>query len=119
DGYHWLGESSTFAHPREDEPREIIPYFLVQPADESMGGWYLGVEFSGRIAMSLGRHGEVLEGRAGLNPEPGPFCPRLVPGSNFITPTVFGGQSRGSIDDAGNSLKRWVRAVLSNPATLR
>jgi hypothetical protein len=118
DGYRWLGESSTFAHPREDEPREIIPYFLVQPADESMSGWYLGVEFSGRIALSLQRHGEMLEGRAGLNPEPGPFRTRLMPGESFIAPTVFVGTSRGSIDDAGNSLKAWVRAVLNNPATL-
>jgi len=118
-GYRWLGESSTFAHPPEDQPREIIPYFLVQPADESMSGWYLGVEFSGRIAMSLQRHGDVLEGRAGLNPEPGPFRTRLVPGDSFITPTVFVGTSRGSIDDAGNSLKHWVRAVLNNPPTLR
>ena len=119
DGYRWLGESSTFAHPREDEPREIIPYFLVQPVDESMSGWYLGVEFSGRIALSLQRHGEVLEGRAGLNPEPGPFRTRLVPGESFITPTVFVGTSRGSIDDAGNSLRHWVRAVLNSPSTLR
>jgi hypothetical protein len=117
DGYRWLGESSTFAHPQDDEPREVIPYFLVHPVDENMSGWYLGVEFSGRIALSLHRHGEVLEGRAGL--KPGPYRTRLVPGESLTTPTVLVGTSRGSIDDAGNSLKHWVRAVLNNPRTLR
>ncbi|MGH8121635.1 MAG: glycoside hydrolase family 36 protein, partial [Rudaea sp.] len=119
DGYRWLGESSTFAHPRADEPREIIPYFLVQPADDSASGWYLGVEFSGRIAMSLQRHGDTLQGRAGLNPRPGPFRTRLASGESFVTPTIFLGASRGSIDDAGNALRRWVREVLNDPRRVR
>ena len=119
DGYRWLGESSTFAHPRGDEPREIIPYFLVQPADNAASGWYLGVEFSGRIALSLQRHGDALEGRAGLNPRPGPFRTRLAPGESFATPTIFLGASRGSADDAGNTLRRWVREVLNDPRSVR
>ncbi|HEY8009469.1 MAG TPA: glycoside hydrolase family 36 protein [Rudaea sp.] len=119
DGYRWLGESSTFAHPRGDEPREIIPYFLVKPADNSASGWYLGVEFSGRIALSLQRHGDTLQGRAGLNPQPGPFRTRLAPGESFVTPTIFLGASRGSIDDAGNTLRRWVREVLNDPRSVR
>lgn len=119
DGYRWLGESSTFAHPRGDEPREIIPYFLVQPADDAASGWYLGVEFSGRVAISLQRHGDTLQGRAGLNPQPGPFRTHLAPGESFVAPTIFLGANRGSIDDAGNALRRWVREVLNDPRSVR
>jgi Melibiase len=118
-GYHWLGESSPFAHPRDGEPREIIPYFLVQSGSASAPyGFYLGVEFSGRIAMSLQRDGDAIEGRAGLNPEPGPFRTRLAAGASFVTPPIFMGANHGDIDDAGNTLRRWVREVLGDPRTL-
>jgi hypothetical protein len=119
DGYAWHGESSTFAHPRIGEPREIIPWFLVRHADKTAAGWYAGVEFSGRIAMTLRRAGETLEGTVGLNPDPGPFKTRLLPGETFSTPTAFIGTSNGDIDDTGNTLRRWVRQVLNDPATLR
>jgi hypothetical protein len=116
DGYDWLGESSSYAHPRKDEPREIIPYTLVRtPGDDATDGWYLGVEFSGRIALRMQRHSDVLEGSAGLNPAPGPFETRLQPGGSFVTPTVFLGAIHGSVDDAGNVLRRWVREVLNDP----
>ncbi|WP_158753057.1 alpha-galactosidase [Dyella sp. S184] len=119
EGYHWHGASSTYAHPPAGEPREIIPYFLVRDASSTNRGWYVGVEFSGRIAMELKRHGDVLEGVAGLNPEPGPFRTRLAPGETFSTPTMFVGTSNGDVDDTGNTLRRWVREVLNDPATLR
>jgi len=120
EGYRWRGTSSSYAHPPKGEPREIIPYMLVRsPADTATTGWYLGVEFSGRVAMQLQRRGDMLEGRAGLDPEPGPFRTRLLPGASFTTPTVFLGASRGSVDDAGNVLRRWVRRVLNDPRTLR
>lgn len=118
-GYDWLGTSSTFAHPRAGEPREIIPWFLIRRDAPDAGGWYVGMEFSGRIAMQLNRHGDVLEGVVGLNPEPGPFRTHLAPGETFVTPTVFVGASNGDVDDTGNALRRWVRAVLNDPATLR
>lgn len=118
-GYAWLGESSTFAHPRKGQPREIIPYFLVRAAGGKTGAWYAGVEFSGRIAMDLHRRGDDLAGSIGLNPQPGPFRTRIEPGKRFKAPTVFVGVSDGDIDDTGNTLRRWVRAVLDNPATLR
>ena len=119
EGHPWHGESSTFAHPRDGASREIIPWFLVRRSPPGSGGWYAGVEFSGRIAMQLKRHGNVLEGTVGLNPEPGPFRTHLAPGETFATPTVFVGASNGDIDDTGNSLRRWVREVLNDPATLR
>jgi hypothetical protein len=117
DGYAWRGTSSPFAHPRSDEPREIIPYFLVRSTDAS-AGWYAGVEFSGRVAMTLGRHDDVIEGAAGLNSEPDPFRTHLAPGATFVTPTVFVGANDGDVDNTANALHRWVRAVLNDPATL-
>lgn len=119
DGYEWRGTSSTFAHPRAGQPREIIPYFLVRRTDARTGAWYTGVEFSGRIAMTLQRHGGELAGVVGLDPRPGPFRTRIEAGAAFATPTVFLGASDGDLDDTGNTLRRWVRAVLNDPATLR
>lgn len=119
DGYAWRGTSSTFAHPRAGQPREIIPYFLVRGTDARTGAWYAGVEFSGRIAMTLQRHDGELAGTVGLDPQPGPFRTRIEAGATFVTPTVFLGASDGDLDDTGNTLRRWVRAVLNDPATLR
>ena len=119
EGYRWRGESSSFAHPRKGEPREIVPYFLVRPKEADGIGWYLGVEFSGRVAMSLQRRGDMLEGRAGLNPEPGPFRTALAPGGVFVAPTIFLGAGRGSIDAAGNALKRWIREAINDPRVVR
>ncbi|MET0226258.1 MAG: alpha-galactosidase [Dokdonella sp.] len=122
DGYRWRGTSSPFAHPFEAQaqPREIIPYLLLRSAQENDAkGWYLGVEFSGRVAMELQRHGDMLEVRAGLDAQPGPFRTRLPPGASFVTPTIFLGATRGSIDDAGNALRRWVRDVLNDPRSIR
>jgi hypothetical protein len=119
DGYAWHGESSTFAHPRAGEPREIIPYFLVRKSGAATAGWYAGVEFSGRIALNMQRRGDALTGRVGLNPEPGPFRTRLAPGESFATPAVFVGASDGDVDATGNTLRRWVREVLNDPVTVR
>ena len=119
EGYDWRGESSTFAHPRAGQTREIIPYFLVRKTGARQSGWYVGVEFSGRVAMHLSRRGDAIEGTIGLNPEPGPFRTRLAPGEVFAAPTVFVGASDGDVDASGNTLRRWVRAVLNDPATLR
>ena len=118
EGYSWRGTSSPFAHPLTDEAREIIPYFFVRAYDKPTG-WYTGIEFSGRVAMSLVRHGEVLEGTTGLNAEPAPFRTRLAPGATFATPTIFVGATDGDIDHTANTLHRWVCEVLNDPATLR
>lgn len=119
DGYDWHGVSSTFAHPRAGQPREIIPWMLVRQTTPVPADWYVGVEFSGRIAMSLARHGDMLDGVVGLNPEPGPFRTRLAAGKTFVAPAVFVGAGHGDVDTTGNVLRRWVRAVLNDPATLR
>jgi hypothetical protein len=113
DGYSWTGTSTTYAHPAKGQPREIIPWMLVERA--SNAGWYAGIEFSGRTRLSLRRKSDALSGAAGLNPNPGPFRTRLAPGKTFETPVVFVGAFQGGADGAGNVLRRWVRQVLNNP----
>ncbi len=114
-GYAWEGTSSTYARPSEGEAREIIPWFLVQLADHTQSGWYVGIEFSGRTRLSVERNGDSLLGTVGLNPAPGPFRTRLGPGQSFETPAIFIGGFSGGSDTAGNMLRRWVRQVLTNP----
>jgi len=116
-GYKWTGTSSTYAHPKPYEPREIIPWFLVQHAGQAKDGWYVGIEFSGRTRLNLERTQDSLRGSAGLNPDPAPFRTRLLPGESFESPVVFVGASHGGPDETGNVLRRWVRAVLGNPDT--
>jgi len=116
EGYRWSGSSSTYGNIHPERPREIIPWSLV----ERMGtnsGWYLGIEFSGRTRIALGRAGDALAGEAGLDPDPAPFRSRLLAGDSFESPTVFLGGFRDGADGAGNVLRRWVRAVLGNPLT--
>ena len=117
EGYAWHGTSSTYAHPARNQPREVIPWFLVERISTSQDGWYVGIEFSGRTRLAIARKGGSLRGAAGLNPTPGPFRTRLRAGESFETPRVFVGGFRGGPDGASNVLRRWVREVLTNPAT--
>lgn len=117
-GYHWRGESSTYAHPRAGAPREIIPYVNVVEQGGAHG-WYAGIEFSGRTAMTLARHDGVIEGDLGLNGDPAPYRTRLAAGAKFATPTIFLGAGDGDIDATGNVLHSWVRTVLNDPLTLQ
>lgn len=117
EGYHWTGTSSTYANHAEGAPREIIPAEIVYSASNPRSGWYAGIEFSGRTRISLERNGTSVKSVLGLNPDPGPFRTRLVPGGSFETPTVFLGAFDGGPDAAGNQLRPWVRAVLGNPIT--
>ena len=95
----------------------MIPYSLIEHANGS--GWYTGIEFSGRTQISLQRTADSLHGEVGLNPNPGPYKTRLLPGQEFDTPTVFVGGFQGGPDGAANILRRWIRATLNNPLTLQ
>ena len=117
DGYRWTGASSTYGDTDKRDPREVIPWSLVQRNDSSQTGWYAGIEFSGRTRISLAREKDSLQGALGLNPDPAPFRTRLLPGQVFETPMVFLGGFRDGADGAGNILRPWVRAVLGNPVT--
>jgi len=118
DGDAWEGTSSTYARPIANQPREMIPYLMVEEPGGARRGWYVGIEFSGRTRITLRREAASLRGEAGLNPVPGPYRTRLPPGGIFATPTIFIGAFRGGADGAGNILHRWVREVLNNPRTL-
>ncbi len=114
-GYRWSGRSSTYA--RDQDQREIIPWFMVERDNRAKDGWYVGIEFSGRTRLRLQRDAASISGAAGLDPDPGPFRTRLLPQETFTVPTVFVGGFSGGADGAGNSLRPWVRQVLNNPAT--
>ena len=118
EGETWQGSSSTYAIPRPGRPREMIPYLLVDEVSAVQRGWYIGIEFSGRTRITLKRAVASLLGEAGLDPSPGPYRTGVPPGGTFETPTIFIGAFRGGADEAGNILRRWVRAVLNNPHTL-
>jgi hypothetical protein len=118
DGDSWQGSSSTYAIPKPNQPREMIPYLLLDELDGERRGWYVGIEFSGRTRITLKRTGASLRGEAGLDPSPAPYRTRVPPGGSFETPSIFIGAFRGGPDEAGNILRRWVRAVLNNPRTL-
>jgi hypothetical protein len=118
DGDTWQGTSSTYAIPKPNRPREMIPYLLVDESTEDRRGWYIGIEFSGRTRITLARAGSSLRGEAGLDPSPGPYRTRAPPGGALEAPTIFIGAFRGGPDGAGNILRRWVRGVLNNPRTL-
>jgi hypothetical protein len=117
EGYRWMGRSSTYAHPIAGEQREIIPIEFVYSTSGDHAGWYAGIEFSGRTRVELARNDSGIQSQLGLNEEWGPFKTRLPPGGNFETPKVFVGAFAGQVDDAGNQLRPWVRAVLGSPAT--
>jgi hypothetical protein len=122
EGYHWTGTSSTYGDLRDNDPREIIPWSLVQGSpnptkDSAQTGWYAGIEFSGRTRISMAREKDSLQVAIGLNPDPARFRTRLAPGEVFETPVVFLSGFRDGADGAGNVLRRWVRAVLGNPET--
>jgi hypothetical protein len=117
EGYKWTGTSSTYGNRHDNEPREIIPAVFVYDNAQPQQGWYAGIEFSGRTRISVERTNGRISTVLGLNPEPGPFKTRLVPGGRFETPTVFLGAFGGGPDGAANQLRPWVRAVLGNPLT--
>ncbi len=113
-GYDWHGRSSSYAHPVAGQPREIIPWFLVQ--EENGTGWYIGVEFSGLIRLALARDTTGLHGSVALDADVASFRTRLDPNEVFEAPRVFVGAFSGGPDGAGNRLHRWIRQVLNNPA---
>jgi alpha-galactosidase len=114
DGYRWEGYSSTYAQARPGDPREIIPYTLVERSLGVQTGFYVGIEFSGRTHMTVARTSDSLRGEVGLNPEEGEFRTRLKPGEVFETPRIFLGSTHGGPDATANVLRHWIREVLVN-----
>jgi hypothetical protein len=116
-GYSWTGWSSTFAHPVPGRAREVIPFEAVFSSGSRAGGWFAGIEFSGRTRIALRRSATGLTSEIGLDPQPGPVLTRLLPGGAFTTPQVFLGAFSGGPDGAGNQLRPWIRHVLGSART--
>jgi alpha-galactosidase len=112
DGYRWEGYSSTYAQTRSHDPREILPYMLVEHSNGIQTGFYVGIEFSGRTQMTLSRARDSLRGEVGLNPDSGESRTRLKPGEVFETPRIFLGSTHGGPDATANMLRHWIREVL-------
>jgi alpha-galactosidase len=133
--------ASLISTPYRDEPRDAIPWTAIQDVTGQQG-WYAGIEFSGRVQISLhgisdaglplpkgeGRgegKGTVHQPAAHIS-EPQvhaelgldlrePFQTRLLPGETFEAPTVFVGCYQGDVDDGANQLHRWIEAHLLPP----
>lgn len=50
--FKWEGTSSSYAQPRTDATREIIPYLLVERPLGMQTGFYVGLEFSGLVHLT-------------------------------------------------------------------
>src|SRR5690349_20138739 len=61
EGYNWIATSSTYGDIHPEQPREIIPWSLIERTG-THSGWYLGIEFSGCTRIALRRTGDALEG---------------------------------------------------------
>ena len=126
--------ASLISTPYRDEPRDAIPWTAIQDVTGQQG-WYAGIEFSGRVQISLRAPGLPLptgEGETTAR-QPGahisqpqvlaelgldshePFQTLLSPRETFEAPTVFVGCYQGDVDDGANQLHRWIEAHLLPP----
>src|SRR5262249_51186529 len=112
ENYNWEGFSSPYGDYSKGAVREVIPYFLVHRTGAKQSGWFIGIESSARIRLTPQRAKNVLRGDVGLNPNPGFYRTRLQPGQVFAVPKIFIGAFRDNPEEAGNTLRRWVRQTL-------
>jgi hypothetical protein len=96
-----------------EEPRDAIPWTAIQDM-AGQQGWYAGIEFSGRVQISLKA---IMDGASvnGVHAELGldsrePIQTRLLPGEELEAPTVFVGCYQGDVDDGANRLHRWIES---------
>jgi hypothetical protein len=107
--------SDARAYSTKWEDRSPVPWLSM--FDEVVGGgWYAGVEFSGRVSLTLrplGVNGDEVS--LGLSPDDpsGPaFQTRLQPNENYVLPTAFVGCFKGQFENGCNQLKHWVDSSL-------
>jgi hypothetical protein len=110
--------ASLISTPYRDEPRDAIPWTAIQDVTGQQG-WYVGIEFSGRVQISLraipdGANSNGVHAELGLDSHE-PFQTRLLPAETFEAPTVFVGCYQGDVDDGANQLHRWTEAHLLPP----
>ena len=108
--------SDAVAYQRTSPGRDHVPFLAVRDRATSTG-WYAGVEFSGRVSLTVRPLGnDLFRARLGLVEEPESSTTVLAAGAIYALPTVFVGKFRGGFDDGCNEMKRWVGAHL-RPAT--
>ena len=99
------------------EPRDPIPFFALLE-DTSGGGWYAGIEFSGRVSIDLKARGAdnatVVDVDLGLENKEDLWS-RVAPQENYQPPATFIGCFKGDMDDCGNRFRRWVGDELRPP----
>jgi hypothetical protein len=110
--------ATLISTPYCDEPRDAIPWTAIQDVTGQQG-WYAGIEFSGRVQISLraiadGASASGVHAELGLDSRE-PFQTRLLTGETFEAPTVFVGCYQGDVDDGANQLHRWIEAHLRPP----
>jgi arabinan endo-1,5-alpha-L-arabinosidase len=103
---HVMHESAARRIDTEPETGLFIPYAVFDSAGKR--GFYLGVEWSVCSIQARGVAGSKpgsVRVRAG---ETEAFVVTLAPGETFEAPPAFVGAYRGDVDDAGNSLRRFL-----------
>jgi alpha-galactosidase len=99
------------------EPRDPIPFVTLHDT-QSGGGWYAGLEFSGRVTMTLKARdvaeSTVVDADLGLEPKED-LVTRVPPGGTYEPPVAFVGCFTGDLDDCGNHFRRWVADHLRPP----
>ena len=98
----------------EDARHDAIPWVSIQNARENRG-IYAGIEFSGKVAINVGRN---LENQLSLDLGQQiklTDATRISPGETYRPPVVFVGAYRGTMDDGGNQMRRWLRETLCPP----
>lgn len=113
-GYSFHGQSS----PYPEEKREMIPWLCVQDVNGNHG-LYLGVEFSGRVAISLtaGANTKTLELSAGIDPTGVEFQSIIPPGGSWDGAPTFAGCYKGDVDKGVNNLHRFIEKWLRPPVS--
>lgn len=96
------------------EKQDFIPYAVVDA--NGTEGIYIGWEWSvGRLAIAANHAPAGVSFKAGNSDD---FKTDLAPGATFAVPPAFIGAYRGDLDDAANSLHKYLYNY-SMPATIR
>ncbi len=105
-------EKQVVATPGYDD----IPLVILDAA--AAEGIYAGIEWSHAQLSVTGRHAPTGHGARLVAGNPADFRVELPAGGEFAVPPVLVGAYRGDVDDAGNSLRKYLFAH-SMPAELR
>jgi hypothetical protein len=111
DGDSWQGSSSTYARPIQNQPREMIPYLMVDsPAATTAAARirHVGIEFSGPPGSPCSVAALRCAAGASLDPCPAPTARACQPAADS-DPTIFIGAFAAA--GAPATSWRWVRAV--------